>query len=326
MMASLRRPAAAAGLTCALVSLASIATAAPKGAATPASPIDASAAAPESTPPQAPAVHYPEGELHSPMTREIVDNLRAVLDRSDGRRNVFAKIGDSNTVNASFMGCFAGKDVRLGAHAALASTLAFFGAQRADEQRTSYDRITEAATVGWLAGNVLAGGTSPLARELAAVKPAFAVIMLGTNDNRPGGIEPFAKDLAEVVDRTLAAGVVPLLSTIPPRADSPAAAARVPEINAAIRAIAEARRVPLMDLHAALLPLRGYGLAADGVHLQMAGSGTPHGCWLTPDALQRGMNVRNLLTLTALDRARRFLIDGEPPEDAAPEPVAMNGR
>jgi hypothetical protein len=79
-----------------------------------------------------------------------------------------------------------------------------------------------------------------------------------------------------------------------------------------------------MDLHAALLPLKGHGLSADGIHLQVAATeSSPHGCWLTSDALQRGMNLRNLITLTALDRARRFLLEGEAPEPDPSEPIAV---
>ena len=189
-----------------------------------------------------------------------------------------------------------------------------------DGRRTSFDRGSEAAHVGWLTGAVLAGSPSPLLREIAAVKPAFAVIMLGTNDDRPGGVEVFARNLPVVVDRLLDAGVVPLLSTLPPRADSPAAAARVPELNQRIRALAESRQVPLMDLYAALLPLPRHGLGGDGIHLStLWRAHAPHACWLTPEGLQKGMNLRNALVLTALDRARRFLVEGEEPEaEAAP--------
>jgi hypothetical protein len=40
---------------------------------------------------------------------------------------------------------------------------------------------------------------------------------------------------------------------------------------------------------------------------------------MTGEALQKGMNVRNLMVLQALDRARRFLVEGEAPE-AEPVP------
>jgi hypothetical protein len=261
-----------------------------------------------------------EPALHSPMTPAVVARLKGVLAASGGARDAFVKIGDSNTANPLFSNCLAGKDVELGERAALETTRAFFSARKVDARRTSFDRASEAATAGWLAGQALAGEPSPLVREVAAVKPAFAVIMLGTNDDRPIGLDAFARNLTEVVDRALALGVVPLMSTLPPRDDAPGAARRIPEMNRTIRAIAEIRQVPLMDLNAALLPLPRHGLVSDGIHLSTVWEGAmPRPCRLTGEGLQKGMNVRNLLVLTALDRARRFLLQDEAPE-AEPAP------
>ena len=120
----------------------------------------------------------------------------------------------------------------------------------------------------------------------------------------------FTKNFAVVVDCTLAAGVVPLLSTIPPRADTPQAERRVLELNDVIRGLAASRRVPLMDLYAAVMLLPHHGLNPDGIHLRADfTNAAPHGCWLTRESLANGMNMRNLVTLTALDRARRFLVE-----------------
>jgi lysophospholipase L1-like esterase len=262
------------------------------------------------------ATRYPEGAVQSPMTAAVVARLRAVLATGGGARGAFIKVGDSNTANPSFMRCLAGGDVRLGDHADLEATRAYFHAHRVDVVHDAFTRVSLAATAGWLTGQVLQGTPSHLSRELAAVKPAFAIVMLGTNDNRPGGFEIFRDKLADVVDRTLAAGVVPILSTLPPRDDAPSTSARVPAFNAEIRALAEARSVPLIDLNAALASLPRHGLARDGVHLAPAGTadGSPHPCWFSGDALEKGMNVRNLVTLVALDRARRFLLEGATPE------------
>lgn len=266
------------------------------------------------------AAAEPARPVHSPMTPAVVARLKAVLASSKGARDAFVKIGDSNTANPAFLGCFAGKDVKLGEHAALEKTRAHFAGRNVDAFRTAFDRTSTSATIGWLAGQPLQGWPSHLEQEIGAVKPAFAVVMLGTNDDRPGGYELFVKNLTAVVDRTLALGVVPLLSTIPPRVDAPAAAARVPEMNRAIRALAESRQIPLMDLHAALLPLPRHGLVGDGIHLaSFWQEQAPHACWMTGEALQKGMNVRNLVVLEALDRARRFLVEGETPE-AEPQP------
>jgi hypothetical protein len=263
---------------------------------------------------------YPAGQVHSPMTPAVVARLKGVL-AAGGARDGFVKIGDSNTANPAFLSCFAGKDVDLGEHGALESTRAFFAGRRVDGFHGSFDRVSTSATIGWLAGQPLMGAPSHLSSEVAAVKPAFAVVMLGTNDDRPGGFEAFARNLTAVVDQTLALGVIPLLSTIPPRSDSPHAAARVPAMNQAIRALAESRMIPLMDLHAALLPLPRQGLVSDGIHLATYWhDNAPHGCWLTGEALQKGMNVRNQVVLASLDRARRFVV-----EDASPESEPVPG-
>ena len=61
-----------------------------------------------------------------------------------------------------------------------------------------------------------------------------------------------------------------------------------------VRAIAQGRGVPLVDLHHALTPLPNRGISQDGIHPSVAPSGA---CRLTSTGLQYGYNVRNLLTL-----------------------------
>jgi len=187
-----------------------------------------------------------------------------------------------------------------------------------DGTRSSFNRVTQAAVVGWSAKALLAGSPTPLDQEFTAIKPAFAVIMFGTNDTYPTGVHAFEHNLMADIDAVLQRGAVPLMSTIPPRGDSAEADALVPEMNAVIRAIAQARQVPLMDYGSLLMPLPEYGLASDGVHPQVYVSSGAHACWFTDPALQEGMNVRNLITMEALDRAKRFLVDAQPPEAAPP--------
>jgi GDSL-like Lipase/Acylhydrolase family len=278
----------------------------------------AGGSAPEPTGP----IRYPASARHSPLTKGLIERLTGILTASPFRHDVFAKVGDSNTVNTGFLRCLAGADLKLASHAALEPTRAFFAATLADATRTSYDRTTLAAKVGWTAGAVLSGTPSPLEQEIAAIKPGFAVVMLGTNDTTPQGIEPFCRNLLRVVDASVALGVVPLLTTIPERADSAEAAALVPEMNAVVRAVAQSRQVPWMDLEGALRDLPGYGLISDGIHLNSYVSGGVHACWFDEASLTQGMNRRNLITLEALDRARRFLLEGEAPE---PRPSDLVG-
>jgi hypothetical protein len=86
-----------------------------------------------------------------------------------------------------------------------------------------------------------------------------------------------------------------------------------------IRALAQSRQVPYLDLWRTLLTLRGRGLGADGIHLSVYQTSEPgRGCQLHPAGLAFGMNQRNLVTLQALDRMRRFLVAGTAAEEAPP--------
>jgi hypothetical protein len=260
---------------------------------------------------------YPAGILHSPMTRAVIDRLQAVLAAGSGQSGVFSKIGDSITADPNFLDCFAGSDVELDQYGALEPTRAFFAATVVDGTHTSFDRTSLAATVGWTAAKALAGSPSPIDQEVAAISPALAVVMFGTNETDPCCVASFERNLTSVVDALLAHSVVPLLSSIPPRGDS-TANALVPEMNAVVRVVAQRRQVPYMDLWQRLIGLNRYGLAPDGVHPQSYVSGGAHPCLLTPTGLTEGMNQRNLLTLQALDRARTFLEESAPAEDAPP--------
>jgi hypothetical protein len=262
-------------------------------------------------------VRYPAGALHSPMAPAVVDRLKAVLAASTHRREVFAKVGDSITESTTFFNCFSGTNITWDKESGLDPTRMYFDRVIVDGTHTSFDRPSAAAGVGWNAGTALAGSPSPIAQELAAVDPAFAVVMFGTNDTSTTGQFAFEKNLRGVIDTLLAAGVIPVVSTIPPRGDSTTMNDLVPEMNAIIRALAESRQVPLVDYWQTLIGLPNYGLAGDGVHPQAFGSGS---CWFTTDALKFGANQRNRVSLQALDRVKRFVVDNATPEATPPAP------
>jgi GDSL-like Lipase/Acylhydrolase family len=247
----------------------------------------------------------------SPMTDFVVDHLRAIRDAHPEMRNdVLAKVGDSLTVSTSYLQCFSGNisgnNINLGGRD-LEDTRASFLTTL-----DSYRRATTAATVGWSASAVIAGNPSPLDDELTAISPGFATVMFGTNDVGYRSLPAFTADIVTIVDRMLDRGVVPLLSTIPPRDDDATIDARVPAYNLAIRAVAESRQVPFVDVGAALRGLPGHGIGADNIHLEQDSRGA---CILDDEGLQHGYNLRNMLVLTALDRVRRAVVDGEPALD-----------
>ena len=119
---------------------------------------------------------------------------------------------------------------------------------------------------GWRVGNVLKAMDDVLRRE----KPEAAIIMVGTNDISGGRVpDGYRAGLEEVIQKCLDAHCVPILNTIPPRRDH---AKAVEACNKIIREVAQDKKVPLADFHAACLRLRpgdswdGTVISGDGVH------------------------------------------------------------
>lgn len=256
---------------------------------------------------------YPTDRTHSPLTEEVAVRLRTVARRAPWRRgDVFVKVGDSNTVNPGHLECLASGPTDLLEDAALEGALRHFRAGRVDGG-TPFERASLAAAVGWTADDALAGVPSPLQQELDAAQPRFASVMFGTNDVGAADPHAFGRHLFTLVDTLTRQGVVPLLSTVPPRSDDAAADAWVTRYNLVVRGVAQARRVPLVDLHRELLALPGYGLGPDGIHLS-TGPGGRGGA--LADA--SGHGVRNRLTLAALARAWDAVEGRAVPDEAAP--------
>jgi len=265
---------------------------------------------------------YPVGERHSPLSPFVAASLQSVGARADGLADdVFAKIGDSVTVSRSFATCFDDGDAFDLDGRPLEATRAFFAAGDAAGS-SPFERESLAAEVGWHAGRALDGDPSPLAQELDATSPRWALVMYGTNDLNIVSQEDYAENVLDLSDALLDRGVVPILSSIPPRGDDPTRDADVPVFNAIVRAIAQARQVPFVDYHAELVGLPGQGLGGDDLHPSAFSGGA---CVLTAEGLDSGYNVRNLLALEALDRVKRVVLDGEAPPDAAGDPILGDG-
>jgi hypothetical protein len=137
-------------------------------------------------------------------------------------------------------------------------------------------------------------------------------------------------NMRHIVDVLLSKGVVPIVSSMPPRSDDPANLRRVPLFANATRALAQGRLVPFVDYEREMERLPGLGLGADGVHPNFCPSGVGSACRFD-DAncggrrfLEYGYNVRNLVTLEAFSRVRKVLADGVSALD--PSPARMAGR
>jgi len=264
---------------------------------------------------------YPNDRIQSPITAYVADRLLNLSHIDGPHDNVFMKVGASSTVSSSTLHCFAGSNVELDIHESeLIDTLDYFLTGDA-QGSTPFDRSTLAAISGKTAAWVIDGNPSPLDQETAAISPRIAIIHYGTNDmgmgSTPDSAMPnFHDSMMFMIDHLLSQGIVPVLTGISHRGDSTSANRWVNTYNTVIRGMAQRAQVPFIDLHLAMDPLQGHGLAGDGIHLNGYAGGP---CVLTQEGLQHGYPTRNLIVLEALDRLHQVLNQGvaylDPTED-----------
>src|SRR5262245_24519430 len=149
-----------------------------------------------------PAVAYPLEPIVPTIDAADRAVLAEVLQRglqAGNRANVFAKAGDSITVAPDFLTPLGRADYNpsnpgvVGPFGFLADTVHFFRAVPIRIQN-SFSRTSVAARGGLTAAEVL----QRLLGELALTRPAFVLIMVGTNDvGRNTPIEAFRQQLTQ---------------------------------------------------------------------------------------------------------------------------------
>ncbi|MFM7678172.1 MAG: SGNH/GDSL hydrolase family protein, partial [Roseiflexaceae bacterium] len=259
--------------------------------------------------------------------------LREILQRGIARRNnprVFAKFGDSITASTNFLQDIGCNGENLANYHSLYDTVAYF------RQHTflatygtgwcntsnSFNALSASAQPGWSAYYALFSDfllmryqtscrepfNTPIACELRLKRPSIALIMYGSNDVTYGVPSDFENSYAEVIEYTLAQGVIPVLSTIPPRLDNPVYNERVGRYNAIIIRMAATKRLPLWNYWLALQSpeLINNGLSVDGIHPNTYR--TTQSADFSQEGLRYGYNQRNLTALQVLDALRRIVI------------------
>src|SRR5204862_5347209 len=139
----------------------------------------------------------------------------------------------------------------------LASTIFYFRQQPVDAAgANSFTRTSFAAQGGWGTADLLNPLTSPLAVELALIKPAIALIQIGTRDvGIPSDLGSFRSRLTAIVDATIANGTIPVLSTIPDILVGGGPYGPVASFNQVIADVAANLDVPLWNYWAAMQSL-----------------------------------------------------------------------
>ncbi len=287
---------------------------------------------------------YPAERNHSPITRQVTQRLNGIVadGLSQGKiSSRFIKVGDSITVTPNyFMGQYIHPDYDPAVHSTydftrdldryeyLRQSMEYFLAEVISGGETSFDRQSLAAQIGQTASWAVSGDPSPLQQEIDAVSPLYAVIMFGTNDigwwpDDHYTMSWIIEHLAEIVDYCIAEGTVPILKAPPPRVDDSVYELKMLTLSHLIRALAQARQIPFVDYHRAMVPLPDSGLGGDGVHPNVYQGNWM--CHLTPAGLQYGTNMHNLVAMQAFDRALRATVKGTPALDFEPPALVGDG-
>lgn len=223
--------------------------------------------------------------------------------QSGNQLNGLAKVGDSITASQMFLHPFSAGVYDLQSYPHLQHVLDFFGTG----ENSAFGQQSVAVQNGWSTRDVLSeqkalqrgcsAGTTPLTCEYDARQPAYALIMLGTNDAVVMPVAEYEQNLEQIVEVTLSRDIVPILFTSPPL-QSPSY--NVQPFNHAVIRISQKYDVPMINYWLAMQPLPNQGISADLVHP----SGPPSNAGttlFTPEYLQYGYTVRNLVTLQGLD-------------------------
>lgn len=243
----------------------------------------------------------------SDRVRERVASIAARGRASELGADTFAKVGDSLSVAEHYLKPIARDLAILGDYTQLRNVLTAYSAE-------SYSRASLATGVGWTSYVVLQAEyanaddcrphESPLACEYRIMQPSVALILFGSND--VGILSPlqYEYNMRRILDFTIGRGIVPILSTIPPRIGRES---EVEAFNVIVVALADEYELPLIHLWRAMMTLSDYGLDEDGVHPTVPPGLFAGAVDFRADNLYYGHVIRNLTTLHMLDAVQRVV-------------------
>jgi lysophospholipase L1-like esterase len=164
-----------------------------------------------------------------------------------GKPGTLALFGDSITVSLAFWAPLQGEPRNMPPDMAAAHALVkkYLRPECWSRWRGPKYGNNGSMTIRWADENV--------GRWLKDLNPEAAVILFGTNDLGQLGLEEYERKTAEVVERCLKNGTVVLLTTPPPRSGLLEKSKQFAE---AVRRVARAKHVPLIDYQAAILKRR----------------------------------------------------------------------
>lgn len=251
--------------------------------------------------------------LTAPIVPSVSERMREVYAQgiANGRNaEVFTKVGDCMTASPDYLFPFASDRYVLGDYTQLQAVINHFGAatiRDVDSQPVnSFSNPSLSVSCGfnsagpidplWADPEFCEPGESSLTCELRVSNAAFVLIMLGTHDMHFEK-ERFKGYLEQIVEESINTGVVPILSTFPPRSDD---LEKAQEYNDVVVEVALEQQVPLANLWRSLSSKPNYGVQPDHpTALSLPADGCA-ACF-TEENLQSGAVQQNWVALMALN-------------------------
>ncbi|MCC6800660.1 MAG: hypothetical protein IT325_11115 [Anaerolineae bacterium] len=242
--------------------------------------------------------------MQVPIVARSTGTARSIFlnGRAMGRDpRALAKVGDCSSEHWYFLKPFAWGRYNLGSYGSLQGVIDQFGESLAYDGEATHNGYNVNAVIApeWANPAVCQKGESPLECEFRIHNSSVAVIMFGTSDLLVMTPYEFDYNLRRLVQKSMDAGVVPVLSTFP---GNKGFWDRTLFFNKIVVRVAWDYDLPLINLWRALETLPNSGLEEDGFHL-----GEPdvedNATNLANPAY--GYTVRNLVTLQSLDAVWR---------------------
>lgn len=294
------------------------------------------------------SILYPTDLTHSPITTSVAAALRNIGAAGPTRNtHNFLKAGDpimgdalgspTQVIQGDFFGCVESpapmKD--LGSYASLQAIIDYFH-QGNVAGRTPFAHVSQCTRENLTSWDLL--GQKLLPPEITDTNPSLGFVMFGSVDIGNGGtftpspqvdwvkFRDYGQAMLDIEDALIAAGVVPVLLSMPPRLSNGTPVVQVPTFVALTRAIAQGRQTPFVDFNLPMQKLADKGLESDGLHItQYEVSGSARNCVFSEEGLKHGYNLMNLLGLQALDRVKKVVADGATSLDATAPILAGQG-
>ena len=258
-------------------------------------------AIPTLEPPQRPVVNGIPWEMFIVLSPETINHSREIyrIGQGLGRNpNRYSKVGDSTVENPHFLARFDEGPYNLGTFNYLEPAIANF--------RGSHARGSLAVAIGlhswsandpmWADSGTCLPNETPVECEIRVNNPALLFIRLGTNDVGMAG--SFEANIRQIVETTIAAGVIPVIGTKGDRLEGSN------ENNDILRRIATEYTIPLWDYDRVADTLPGRGLDIDGAHMMTFYAHD----YNDPTAFTRGHAMHNLTALMMLDALWRQVL------------------